>query len=165
MNYKLRNLCEIKSSKRIYASQYTDEGIPFWRGKEVIEMAKNLSNPAELHISPNLYNQIRDKYGVPNRNDILLTAVGTIGINYLVKSTSPFYFKDGNVIWLTAFSPKLNPIYLHYYLQSDYASSQINSVKIGSTQQALTIESLGKIDLDLPCIEEQQHIVGTRRQA
>jgi type I restriction enzyme S subunit len=34
-------------------------------------------------------------FGVPVKNDILITAVGTLGNIYLVPNNEKFYFKDG----------------------------------------------------------------------
>ena len=34
---KLGNVCEITSSKRIFYSEYVDDGVPFYRSKEIIE--------------------------------------------------------------------------------------------------------------------------------
>ena len=34
----LSDVADITSSKRIYASDYTDTGIPFYRSKEIIEL-------------------------------------------------------------------------------------------------------------------------------
>lgn len=38
MEYKLKDLVNISSSKRIYYSEYQNEGIPFYRGKEIIDI-------------------------------------------------------------------------------------------------------------------------------
>ena len=38
--YKIGDLCKISSSKRIFAKEYKDSGIPFYRGKEIIEKQK-----------------------------------------------------------------------------------------------------------------------------
>ena len=35
---KLGDLCNISSSKRIFAREYCSKGVPFYRGKEIIEM-------------------------------------------------------------------------------------------------------------------------------
>ena len=35
--YKLGDICNISSSKRIFAEEYVSSGIPFYRGKEIIE--------------------------------------------------------------------------------------------------------------------------------
>ena len=37
--YKLGDLCQITSSKRIFSEEYVDTGIPFYRSKEIIEKA------------------------------------------------------------------------------------------------------------------------------
>ena len=97
---RLGNLCEISSSKRIYAHEYCDNGIPFYRGKEISEKSKGNDISVELYISEERYNELKNKFGVPQIGDILLTAVGTIGNIWVVDSCTPFYFKDGNVLWL-----------------------------------------------------------------
>ena len=76
---KLDNVCNITSSKRIFADEYTNTGIPFYRSKEVIERSKGLPISVELFISEERYNEIKEKFGVPKIGDILITAVGTIG--------------------------------------------------------------------------------------
>ena len=48
---KLGDVCEITSSKRIFYSEYVDDGVPFYRSKEIIESdeGKIIENP--LYIS------------------------------------------------------------------------------------------------------------------
>ena len=59
MEYKLKDLVNISSSKRIYYSEYQNEGIPFYRGKEIIEKSENNSVSTELFISePNTESSI-----------------------------------------------------------------------------------------------------------
>ena len=36
-NYRLGDICDVSSSKRIYSSEYCKSGVPFYRGKEIIE--------------------------------------------------------------------------------------------------------------------------------
>ena len=44
--YKIGDLCSISSSKRIFAKEYQTSGIPFYRGKEVIEKQNALMRKA-----------------------------------------------------------------------------------------------------------------------
>jgi hypothetical protein len=37
--YRIGELCQVTSSKRIFAQEYVDAGIPFYRSKEIIEKA------------------------------------------------------------------------------------------------------------------------------
>ncbi len=101
---KLGEIAEVTSSKRVFAADYVPSGVPFYRSREIIE--KNKGNPisTELFISSEKFQSIKEKFGVPSTDDLLITSVGTLGIPYLVKSDEVFYFKDGNLIWLRNFN-------------------------------------------------------------
>ena len=155
--YKIGNLCSISSSKRIFAKEYQSSGIPFFRGKEIIEKQKGESVSTELYISKSRYDEIKNKFGVPKEGDMLLTSVGTLGIPYIVKNET-FYFKDGNLTWFTDFK-EINSKFLYYWFLSPIAKNAINAKAIGSTQKALTIDALSKFEIDIPNIDTQNRIV------
>ena len=68
---KLGDITEITSSKRIYAEDYISEGIRFYRQKEIIKLHSNEDlNSDILFISNEKFNQIKNKFGVPQENDI-----------------------------------------------------------------------------------------------
>ncbi|WP_270646763.1 restriction endonuclease subunit S [Paeniclostridium hominis] len=157
-SYKVGDLMEISSSKRIYAKEYIEEGIPFYRGKEIIEKFKGNDVSTELFISEERFKELKDKFGVPQKGDILLTSVGTLGVPYLVQDEE-FYFKDGNLTWFKNFNKDCHSKFIYYWIQSNYGKNQIYSKSIGSTQKALTIDMLRKFDITLPPIEEQKAIV------
>lgn len=148
--YKLGELTEIGSSKRIFSSEYQDEGVPFWRGKEITELGSGKAVSTELFISEEKYNDIKYKHGVPSEGDILVTSVGTIGNVYQVKASDKFYFKDGNVTWIKKFNPKISSLFLYKWFNSNLAKREINAVLIGSTQQALTISALKELSIQIP---------------
>ena len=156
--YKIGDLCKISSSKRIFAKEYKDSGIPFYRGKEIIEKQKGNKISTELYISQERYDEIKAKHGVPQKGDMLLTSVGTLGIPYIVQD-EVFYFKDGNLTWFYDFE-ELDSRYLYYWFLSPIGKMNIDSKAIGSTQKALTIETLSKFEISLPPLEEQRRIVG-----
>ena len=158
MKYKLKELADISSSKRIYYSEYTNKGIPFYRGKEIIEKTENKDISNKLFISKERYDELKIKYGVPQKGDIIMTAVGTLGKCWLVDSTE-FYFKDGNCLWFYNFNRKINNKYLYYYMCSNFFQNKIDNICIGSTQKALTIQQLKEVNINLPCIETQNKIV------
>ena len=154
---RLGDVCTISSSKRIFAKEYQTEGIPFYRGKEIIEKHNGNKVSTELFISPKRYEEIKGKYEVPKKGDILLTSVGTLGIPWLVDE-DVFYFKDGNLTWLRC-NTQILPSYLYLWLNSAEAQNQIDVKCIGSTQKALTIETLNKFQITLPSLELQKKIV------
>lgn len=157
--YKLGDISEVASSKRIFYSDYVSEGIPFWRSKEVIEKFNRKVTATDLFISREKYFEIKNKFGVPQPNDILLTSVGTLGIPYLVENHEPFYFKDGNLTWIRNIDEeKLNPKYLYKWLASQNGRDSLAEITIGSTQEALTIIGLKNLNLLLPPLEEQKAI-------
>lgn len=145
------DIADVTSSKRIFLSDYVSEGIPFYRGKEISIKSNNGEVSDILYITKTKFAEIKKRFGVPDIGDILITAVGTIGNIYLVNETDgDFYFKDGNLIWLRKFKTKELSFYFYYYSISDVFTNSLNSITIGSSQEALTIASLKKIKLFLP---------------
>ena len=159
MEYRaLGELCTITSSKRIFADQYVESGIPFYRSKEIIEKYNNSEISEPLYISPMLYASIKTRFGVPKKGEMLLTSVGTIGIPYIVKDEE-FYFKDGNLTWMKNFSEDLSSSYLYYWITSKFGKESLTSRCIGSSQSALTIDILKKYKLLVPTRKTQDNIV------
>ena len=156
---KLKDLCDITSSKRIYASEYVEEGVPFYRSKEVIEKFNGTQSlSSNLFISHNKYEELKDKFGVPRVGDILLTSVGTLGIPFLVKNDDRFYFKDGNLTWFKPLKSNLRSRYLYYWLQSDGGKRQLAKCTIGTSQSAYTIVRLKEMSIELPPLDTQNKI-------
>lgn len=153
----LDELGTITSSKRIYKSEYVNEGIPFYRTKEIKELSNGKSISLELFISRDRYKQIKQSFGVPKIGDLLMSAVGTIGEIMVIEDENEFYFKDGNIVWLKDFQ-RLDTNYLKYALTAFV--EKIKSLAIGSAYSALTIEKLNKYKISYPKTkEEQQKIV------
>ena len=155
---KLGDFCDITSSKRVFANQYVSEGVPFYRSREIIEKTEMKDLTEELFISEELYSSFKDKFGVPQSGDILLTSVGTLGIPYVVQNEK-FYFKDGNLTWMRNFKSTLNSKYLYYWLNSKFGKDSLKTRAIGSSQAALTIDILKKYKFFLSKIENQNKIV------
>lgn len=154
----IKDYCEVTSSKRIFASQYVLSGVPFYRGKEISEKQKastNISNP--LFISREVYKEIKEKHGVPQSGEILLTSVGTLGNLYLVGEDEEFYFKDGNITWFRNLHD-IDSKWLFYWLKSPVGREQLSKSTIGASQKAYTINLLQEMEIDPPQLEEQIRI-------
>ena len=151
---RLGNISEISSSKRIFAEEYVESGVPFYRGKEVSEKSKGNPISIELFISQQKYDEIKLKFGVPVIGDVLVTAVGTIGNIWVVDSDEPFYFKDGNVLWLRL-RDNTNPVYFRFLLSiliGKYKERMAN----GCAYSALTIVNLKEMPIFVTSITLQQ---------
>lgn len=155
---RLGDIATVTSSKRIFAHQYTSSGIPFYRQKEIIDKKNKLEITDPLFISEDTYYQIKNKFGVPKKGDLLITAVGvTLGIPYVV-TDEVFYFKDGNLIWLKDFDNEVNSKYIYYWITSDLGQKSMWSRIIGAAQPAITIDAIKQFEIQLPTIEIQNKI-------
>ena len=79
---KISDIATLTSSKRVYLNDYTENGIPFYRGKEISELKKGRKIEDILYISKEKYYEFKKNFGVPKENDILITSVGTLGNIY-----------------------------------------------------------------------------------
>jgi type I restriction enzyme, S subunit len=145
----IASICEITSSKRIFESEYKNEGIPFYRGKEITQKKAGDVISDFIYISIERYNELVKNYGKPSKGDILITAVGTIGSTYMVDDEE-FYFKDGNIVWFKNFKLKSWSYFLYDFMQSEQFANLINEITIGSTQSAITIKSFGQQKIIFP---------------
>ena len=145
----LGDLCVISSSKRIFESEYCHRGVPFYRGKEITQKKNGEQISDLIFISQTRYNELVRDYGKPKCGDILLTAVGTIGNSYMVQEEE-FYFKDGNIVWLHNFIATGASGYIYEFFQSQSFEKLISEIAIGSTQKALTIQSLTQLEMPIP---------------
>lgn len=157
---RMNELCEITSSKRIFAADYVSEGVPFYRGREITEKYKgNLDVSTELFITEERFREIERKFGAPKQGDLLLTSVGTLGSVYVVKHGDRFYFKDGNLTWFRHFKD-LDSQFLYYWIGSPQGKAELQKCTIGSSQSAFTIVLLKNMEIDLPPLPIQRRIAG-----
>lgn len=156
---KIGDCCKVLSSKRIFAKDYVQAGVPFYRSKEIIHKALNQFTGDELYITKGRFEEIKKKFGAPVKGDLLISSVGNrSGIAYKVREEYDFYFKDGNLIWLKDFSEKLSSDYLEYFLKSVLGQGLIANMMIGAAQKALTIDGIKKIKISLPPLPTQRKI-------
>jgi type I restriction enzyme M protein len=154
---KLGEVSEVTSSKRILAEEYVPSGTPFYRTKEIVELSKGHEISLELFISRERYESIKTRFGAPVKGDLLVSAVGTIGVSWAVSDDREFYFKDGNLLWIRSLS-NLDPYFLKHCLDSTFAEG-IDHIVFGAAYKALTIEKLKEFEIPLPPLATQQAVV------
>jgi type I restriction enzyme M protein len=153
----LGEVSEVTSSKRILAEEYVPSGTPFYRTKEIVELSKGHEISLELFIAIERYELIKTRFGAPIKGDLLVSAVGTIGVSWVVSDDREFYFKDGNLLWIRNLS-NLDPNFLKHCLDSIFAEG-IDHIVFGAAYKALTIEKLKEFKIPLPPLTTQQTIV------
>jgi type I restriction enzyme S subunit len=154
---KLGEICQVTSSKRIHVEDYTSEGIPFYRSKEIGSLSKGLDIRSNHYISENKFNEIKNQFGAPLKGDLLLTSVGSIG-NCWISDGRDFYYKDGNVTLLRP-SSKLSVEYLELFINSNLFKKQVLAKISGTAYNALTIVKIKSLLIPYVEIEEQVRLV------
>ena len=151
----LGTVANVGSSKRIFEKEYVSDGVPFYRTKEIVELAKGHKITTELFISKKRFNEICEEYGKPQKGDLLISAVGTIGVIWIVDGKNDFYFKDGNLLRV-AFSNRFDPVYLKMLLEA-LITEYKKKMAAGTAYAALTISILKEIPVYLVPLDEQKN--------
>ena len=151
----LGDICEIGSSKRVFEKDYVPKGVPFFRTKEIVELSQGNPISTELFITEEHFEELRKIYGAPKKDDLLISAVGTIGTIWIVSGDFEFYFKDGNLIQIKS-SPNFNSIFMKYLLDELIANYK-KEMSTGTAYSALTIAGLKKMLVyDVPLFLQEQ---------
>lgn len=155
---EMRTLFDIGSSKRVFESQWTDQGVPFYRAREIVRLSRNEPIESPIFISEPLFKEYSTKYGFPSEGDIMVTAVGTLGVCYLVKKTDKFYFKDGNLLW---FRDKgvCDTRFIKDQFTTDYVRNQIQGNANAAVVGTYTITNANKTMVFLPPLDFQKEYV------
>ena len=152
----MSKICSVGSSKRIYQSEQSSSGVPFWRISDLTSLITTGTVTPELYIPEERYKELKTQGQVPAPGDILITSRGTLGQCYIVKVNDRFYFQDGMISWLSGYLDGVTPLYISYLFTMPGFRKQIDSMQAGSTVAYLSITMIKKLKVMLPDIESQQ---------
>ncbi len=158
---RLETILNTGSARRVHAKDWRQAGIPFYRAREIGKLADDGFVDNELYIDLSLYEDFSSS-GVPLPNDLMITAVGTLGKVYIVKGNDKFYYKDGSVLCL-ANKYGLCAEFLKMVIESPSFKGQYRQESQGTTVATLTMVRLQKYFIPLPPLQEQYRIVETYR--
>ena len=154
---KCGDILNIVSAKRVHQSDWQNKGIPFYRAREISKLSKFGTIDNDLFISEELFNSL-SVYGLPEKNDLMVTAVGTLGKTYIVKENDRFYYKDASVLCFKNYA-QINAMFLKYAMDSSLMKNQIEANSRGTTVGTLTIVRTSNYIIPLPPLDEQKRIV------
>ena len=142
----LGQVSEVRMCKRILAGQTGKTGaIPFFK-------IGTFGGEPDAYIPLTIYNEFKAKYSFPRKDDILISAAGTLGKS-VVYDGKPAYFQDSNIVWLDVDKERmLNEYLYHYYQVIKWASSE------GSTIARLYNGIIRASLIALPPVQEQTAI-------
>lgn len=155
----MSEVCSVGSSKRIYQSEQSSSGVPFWRISDLTNLITTGTVTPDLYIPEERYKDLKAQGQVPIAGDILITSRGTLGQCYIVKAEDKFYFQDGMISWLSGYSDNITPLYISYLFSMPGFRKQIDSMQSGSTVAYLSIAMLKKLKVMIPDLEIQKYFI------
>lgn len=156
-NYKkmrLQEIAHVGSSKRVFVDELVNEGIPFFRGTEIGDLAECNDISPELFITTEHYEKLKESSGIPKIGDLLMPSICPDGRIWRVDNDSPFYFKDGRVLWVSFKEEAINPLYIQFALKIKLIRDYLK-IASGTTFAELKIFTLKNVELVIPPLELQ----------
>ncbi|NYR13479.1 restriction endonuclease subunit S [Pseudoalteromonas sp. MIP2626] len=155
---RLGNIGLIGSSSRVQKKDWQSDGVPFYRAREIVKLSSNGYVEDDLFITQELYTKLSEQGNVPEKGDLMITGVGTIGVPYIVTSDDKFYFKDASVLIFKNLA-NINSDYLKTFMYSPLWVKAIHEKSMGTTVHTLTIVRANEAIIPIPPEKEQQRIV------
>ena len=154
----LGDLGDVQSSKRVYTSEFVDNGIPFYRGTEIGALSNGKVSITKYYISEKHYCDLIQHTGKPIIGDMLMPSICPDGRIWIVDTDKPFYFKDGRVLWVRLIANSFNNLYIQQALKARL-HNDYSSIASGTTFAELKIFSLKEVAIPLPPLSEQHRII------
>ena len=151
---KLEDVADVKSSHRIFTSEFVEEGVPFYRGKEIAELARGEIPQDVYYISLEKYKEVSNNDSKPLIGDLLMPSICDKGQVWMVNTENPFYYKDGRVLCISPDRNKIDPQYFQYYIRMR-TISEYPKLGSGSTFAEFKIFQLKKLMINLPPFDRQ----------
>ena len=152
---KLGEVVDIKDSARISNTLWEPKGIPYLRSSDLV----NDGALGELFISDETYQLYKARTGAPEKDDVLFTSGGKVGITYHKIDDDPVYVQGGSILYAeTSKSSKLNGMYLKAYFDSPAMAKYIEVASTGVTLKHFTLKPANATPIILSSLKEQQKI-------
>ena len=126
---KLGEVAEVGSSHRVFTTEFVDEGIPFYRGTEIGELANGQKPSDPYCISEEHYNRLANDSTKPKVGDLLMPSICNKGQVWMVDTEEPFYYKDGRVLCISPNREIYDSRYLQYFMR---VKTEVEYPKMGS---------------------------------
>ena len=152
---KLGEIADVKDSARISNELWVENGIPYLRSSDLVNGELN----GELFISNDTYEKYASKTGAPQKDDVLFTSGGKVGIVYHKMDDSPVYVQGGAVLYVkTSTSVLLEGSFLSVYFSSPKMQLYLDIASSGGTIKHFTLKPANSSPIVFPSISEQSKI-------
>ena len=131
-----------------------DDGVPFLSAKNVHDYGVNI-NDSESNISLKDHEEIVSN-GFPQKGDLLITCVGTIGRSCVYQFDRPYSFQRS--VSFLRLTQKAVPEFYKYFVQSKCYQSQLEAQSKASAQSGIYMGDLINTSTVLVSVYEQEKI-------
>ena len=154
---EIKDLYDVRSSKRIYAKELTTSGIPFLKVADVLERINTGKSHPMTYISEKKYRELEESGLVPRTGDILVTSRGTIGKCYILTDNDEFYFQDGMISWLKAKqSCRLLPEFIAALFEEEGFLKALDEATNKTTVTYISLDKLAALKVICPPEDKQR---------
>lgn len=152
---KLGEVADVKSSHRVFTTEFVAEGVPFYRGTEIGVLASGQQPEDSYRISMEHYRKIASDDSKPMRGDLLLPSICNKGQVWMVDTDDPFYYKDGRVLCISPERSVFDSRYLQFYMKLR-TEAEYPKLGSGSTFVEFKIFQLKELEVDIPPMNSQK---------
>lgn len=152
---KLGEVADVKSSHRVFTTEFVAEGVPFYRGMEIGVLASGQQPEDSYRISMEHYRKIASDDSKPMRGDLLLPSICNKGQVWMVDTDEPFYYKDGRVLCISPERSVFDSRYLQFYMKLR-TEAEYPKLGSGSTFAEFKIFQLKELEVDIPPMNSQK---------
>ena len=160
---KLGDVASIGSSHRVFTTEFVDNGIPFYRGTEIGELANGQKPFQPYYISEEHYRRLINDDTKPQVGDLLMPSICNKGQVWMVDTEEPFYYKDGRVLCISPDRKVFNSKFLQYFMK-EKTMVEYPKMGSGSTFAEFKIFLLKDIDVLIPPKKIQDQFADFVRQ-
>lgn len=133
--------------KRIMKAETSPDGdVPFYK-------IGTFGKKPDAYISREKFEEYRKAYSFPKKEDVLISAAGTIG-RTVIYDGEDAYYQDSNIVWIDNDESVILNRYLFYCYQL-----QPWAVSEGGTLARLYNANISRAKISVPSIEEQKRII------
>ncbi len=145
---ELQNLSTIIDSLH-QTPKFSDDGYPMVRVTDIKQGNLNLKNT--LKVTEDIFKVFTKNY-LPRKNDIVLSRVGSYGVNSYVSTDEPFCMGQNTVV----INPKIDNKYLFYILNSNEIRNQIEFESFGTGYKSLSLKNIKELSIPYTTNNEEQ---------
>ena len=151
---KLGEVAVVGSSHRVFTTEFVENGVPFYRGTEIGELANGIKPENPYRITKEHYDRLASDETKPQIGDLLMPSICNKGQVWMVDTNEPFYYKDGRVLCISPNRELFNCKYLEQFMRE---KTLVEYPKLGSGSNfaEFKIFLLKDIDVLIPPIELQ----------